>query len=348
MKFIGGNTKKSILSGLIIISISGLAILACRTGGNKSEVANVGGSSPVGIPKNLTAAGVWAQVASDPYKMPLPYNQVSLWKFASSSNNPSPDKLSDRAVTTVNDSDNITARFDKLVHANGTCLRGRWMIDQESPFTGSFAKGTNAPFIGRASVAFNDILRGDYRAFGIAGKIFFEGPNKASIANYKTANFFTIDDLAGTQTPNITDVVFSNEPPLTASNVSKQDPSVAAIMAATIVAFKLSDSNPALRQLYEISELGMSDPSKAITPKWMHLKATTPMLNGHPDFRQDLRSENFSEPLTFNIEVSSVSQANMTSIGKIVIEEMVASDSCDHRLHFHHPKFRDDLRYSIN
>jgi len=29
----------------------------------------------------------------------------------------------------------------------------------------------------------------------------------------------------------------------------------------------------------------------------------------------------------------------------ITFDESVVSNSCDHRLHFHHPKWRDDLKY---
>ena len=324
---------------------SGVLDSAAAPGAGADAAANP--AFPATLSPDLTAAGVWAKVISDPYPMPLPHNDVGLWKFASSSVNPSPDRLAARAATTVADTDNISARFEKLVHANGVCARGHWIIDQDSPFTGHFAKGTNAPFIGRLSVAFNDLNRGDYRAFGVAGKIFFAGPDKSGQTAYKTANFFTIDDLAGTTAPNITDVTFSNEPPLTKANLVTQGPTVVAIGAATAIAFALGDSNPGMRQLYEISELGLADPRSAITPKWMHLKATTPLKNGHPDFRQDLRADNFAGPLTFDISVSHSSQTFMRTIGHIVLDEMVASDTCDHRLHFHHPKFRTDLNFGL-
>ena len=34
-------------------------------------------------------------------------------------------------------------------------------------------------------------------------------------------------------------------------------------------------------------------------------------------------------------------------IGTITLDESVTSASCDQRLHFHHPKWRDDLDYGI-
>jgi hypothetical protein len=337
---------------LVVIALVGAGIgtfFACRTHDNSSSETLDANSSGTGVPATLspflTEAGVWTQVASDPYPPPLPHNSVSLAQFASSQINPSPDRLSARAATTIGVSDNIVQPFDKLVHANGVCVRGRWIIDQDSPFTGGFAKGTDAPFIGRISVAFDAILRGDYRAFGFAGKVFRQGNDLENPTNYETANFFTIDDLAGTTIPNFTDTVFSNEPPLTKTNLVKQGPAIVAIGAATAIAFKLADSHPGMRQLYEISELGLADHRQAVTPQWMHLKATTPMINGRPDFRMELRPDNFRGPLTFEISVSSQSQAAVRPIGRIVLSEMVASSSCDHRFHVHHPPFREDLNF---
>ncbi len=331
------------LRNITVLALLAVTAFACKgRNGGTSAVQSADEATPSQIPPQLTAAGIWTAVTSDPYAS-LPINDVSLWKFASSKINPSPDLLTARAVQTVGDDQNIISHFEKLVHANGTCVRGRWVIDRDSPYTGHFSNGTDAPFIGRISVAFGNIHRGDYRAFGFAGKIFYAGENTTDLRSYRTANFFTIDDLAGTLAPNVTEVELSNEPPLTKSNVLKQSPSIAAIAAATIVSFKLADKSPGMRQVYEISELGLSDGTQAVTPKWMHIKGVTKMKNGHPDFRQDLRMENFDGPMTFDIKVSSASQTDMETIGHIVIEEAVASDTCDHRLHFHHPKFRDDL-----
>lgn len=296
---------------------------------------------------HLASPSVWSEITSDVYEA-LPYNTVSLWKFASSHLLPRPDRLEKRAKDTLVDQDNIVPYFEKLVHPNGICLRGRWIVDTESPFTGAFKQGTNLPFIGRASVAFSDVRRGAYRAFGLAGKIFDESPRAdtaEATEDQESANFFTIDDLAGTKAGNFTDVTLSNEPATTQANLLHQGPTVVAIGGATLLAFKLADKNPGIRQLYQISELGLADKSTAVTPKWMHLNGTTPMLAEHEDFREDLATSNFEGPLTFAFSVSSSSQDEMTAIGRVVIEESVTSETCDHRLHFNHPPFRDDLTY---
>lgn len=52
--------------------------------------------------------------------------------------------------------------------------------------------------ISRASVALTETEKGHYRGFGLAGKIFPTSNAKDKKA-YKTANFFTIDDLSGSK-----------------------------------------------------------------------------------------------------------------------------------------------------
>lgn len=321
---------------------------SCRPRGEEGAAVLADGTTdsavPASIPPRYTAEGVWAAIKSDPYGQ-LPVLPVTLGALSSGVINPSPDLLTDRAVSTVADTDNLLPRFTKLLHANGICVKGRWVIDTPSPYTGAFANGTDKAFIGRISVALGKINRGDYRAFGFAGKIFDVGPDAGAVQSYKTANFFTIDDLIGTKTANFHDTELSNEPLVTTSNLAFQSPVVAAIGAASAVAFKMADVSTTIRQLYEISELGLTNPASAVTPKWMHLKGITRMKNGHPDFRRDLEMANYPNGMIYAIKVSSTSQASVKPVGRIVIEESVASDTCDRRLHFHHPKFRNDLKH---
>jgi len=66
------------------------------------------------------------------------------------------------------------------------------------------------------------------------------------------------------------------------------------------------------------------------------------------DFRDEF-TLNAGENLIFDISVASKESAGVKEwqeIGTITLDASVASDSCDHRLHFHHPKFRDDLIYT--
>lgn len=365
--------RKSRIVLAVGIILTSLAFVQCKSRDDSSQVADANANA--NSPALMNAAGVWDQIAAAPYRN-FPRNTVTLSSFASrqipglmsrlesllgngrvgsylASNiqgiyrrlGYSPDILAARAATTIGDERSIVPHFDKLVHANGVCIKGRWKIDEETNYSGHFKAGTDAPFIGRVSVAFGDINRGDYRAYGIAGKIFNSAPVESGASNNRTANFFTIDDLAGTKADRFADLVFSNEPALTKQNFLMQGPRIMAIGAATALAFAIADKNPGKRQVYEISELGATRPI-VVTPKWMHLQLITPMrrLSGG-DFRDEWNMNNFDTPPKIEIRTSSVAQSRTARIGNIEIEEMVASSVCDHQLHFHHPKWKDRLNY---
>ena len=103
---------------------------------------------------------------------------------------------------------------------------------------------------------------------------------------------------------------------------------------------------PNIRQLYEISELGMDDPSLAITPEWMKIKAR----DGQEkilafDFRDELNLNNYPDgKLYFDIYVTSTNSTMQVKewlkIGYIKFDDSTVSESCDHCLHFHHPKYK--------
>ena len=64
------------------------------------------------------------------------------------------------------------------------------------------------------------------------------------------------------------------------------------------------------------------------------------------DFRDELKINN--KKLIFNVFVANKmvnNKKNWKKIGTIILDTSVVSNSCDHRLHFHHPKWRDDLNY---
>ncbi|MDQ7068851.1 MAG: hypothetical protein Q9M40_13300 [Sulfurimonas sp.] len=63
------------------------------------------------------------------------------------------------------------------------------------------------------------------------------------------------------------------------------------------------------------------------------------------DFREELKIEE-GEKLVFNIWVASKTPKDDTKdwkrIGVITLDTSVTSLSCDTRLHFHHPKWREE------
>jgi hypothetical protein len=250
-------------------------------------------------------------------------------------------RAADRTISTRDD---LLPRFTKLVHPNGVCVKGEWIIDGSTPYSGYFATGAHGLFIGRASSAFSDTERGAFRSFGIAGKIY---PTLDPAEQVETGNFFVIDDLGGQKSEHFLDVELLNEPKL---SVRPSSALLAPVASAVALAFSKADINPNIRQLYEVSELGMPDGELVKTPKWMRLAAAPGQARlDAPDFRDEFVMEQYPEgQIVFDIDVASDlllagGKKDWQTIGRIVLTDSVVSDSCDHRLHFHHPKFRQDL-----
>ena len=112
-------------------------------------------------------------------------------------------------------------------------------------------------------------------------------------------------------------------------------------------AFSKADKNPNIRQLYEVSQLGELNKEKIITPKWMQLKAQKNQKKDFKDFREELSIEE-GKAVILDIFVANKmikEKKNWQKIGIIRFKKSQISSSCDHRLHFHHPVWRDDLDY---
>ena len=277
---------------------------------------------------------VWGQVTSDPYEKP--HYTVTLKSLFSWGRN----LILDAGQRTVSDREDLLPRFNKLVHSNGICLKGEWNVTEDSQYTGLFTKGARALIIARASTAFGDTEVGKYRGFGLAGKLYPTlNPNEV----VKTANFFAIDDLTGTLTPHFLDAALTNEPAL---SLRPDLIKLAPIAAAVGSAFARADVNPNIRQVYELSEAGLAAGETAVTPQWMQVVGSVdqPRVDA-ADFRDELLVNNYPEQkFRFDISVASEKDAagkkNWQTIGYIEFTESVVSDSCDHALHFHHPRFK--------
>jgi len=290
-------------------------------------------------PKAHSFQDVWNAVVSDPLKT-LPQNSVTFGKLFTFSKNLI---LSDAKRTLVERRD-IIEPFDKLAHPNGVCLKGVWEINQDNPYGGYFKNNSKALIIARASSALSKTKRGEIRAFGLAGKL-FSTTDTQKINQELSANFFVIDDLGGTDALHFTDVELTNEPKVTTTSEVLKNLLYALKVAK---AFGDADENPNIRQLYEISELGEENKKSLITPKWMKISAQKGQTIDAQDFRDEFILKN-SKKIIFDIAVASKEtrgRKDWKNIGTITFDESVVSNSCDHRLHFHHPKWRDDLTYS--
>jgi len=282
---------------------------------------------------------VWHEVTSDPLRT-LPHNTVTFGKLFTFSKN----IILGDAKRTLADRRDIIEPFDKLAHPNGLCLKGVWQIDKANPYSGYFKQHSKALIIARASTALSKTKKGNIRAFGFAGKL-FPTSNEIQINNESTANFFTIDDLGGTDALHYTDVSMTNEPSVTTTSEVVKNILYALKIAK---AFSDADSHSGIRQLYEISELGEKHKNNIITPKWLKITAQSGQTVDAKDFRDELRLTK-GQKIVFDIAVSSKELEGKKvwqTIGNITFDASVVSNTCDHRLHFHHPLWRDDLRYS--
>ena len=278
-----------------------------------------------------TFAEVAEQLRSDVYEDKLPHKPVTVTSFYDGFTS----LIFKAAQKTLEDHRDLRPRYQKLVHTIGVCLHGTWKITEKTNYGGHFATGSEGKIILRASEAMG-LPVSQYRAFGLAGKVF---PTMDENEKVKTGNFFTVDDLGGTEIKDFTKSVYLNEPKLTL----RANLSLIAIGAATAKAFRAADSNAGIRQLYEISELGLDDPDTAITPAYLKLTGSkeTERKTAIADFRRDLDISNFKNGLAFDISVRDTKEVIWSKIGQITIDETITSDSCDHRLHIHHPKWKD-------
>ncbi len=316
-------------------------ISACTTEIKNNQTSLIENNTQTIIKKSTQNSfqDVWYQIISNPYTT-LPQYTVSYGKLFTWKKN----IILEDSKRTLEEHADILAPFDKLAHPNGICMKGIWNIHTENPYSGYFKRDSKALIIVRASSAMSNTHRGEIRSFGFAGKLFPSlNPQKINTAN--TANFFLIDDLGGTDALHYTDVTLSNEPSVTTTSALLKNLLYGLKLAS---AFAESDENPGIRQLYEISELGEKKSTHIITPKWMKVETKAGQTVDEDDFRNELRITP-NNKLVFIISVANKKdnqgQKVWQSIGTMTLDASVVSTSCDHRLHFHHPKWRSDLNY---
>ena len=232
------------------------------------------------------------------------------------------------AARNMFDRRDIRPHYDKLIHANGICYAGTWKIDQASPYTGYFAKGSEGLLVARASVAGPFTTRGHSRSFGIGGKVF---PTANPDEWVWPGNFVTVSGLSGSRAPHILDIEVSNRP------------TVGLAPAANLinrVIFRIVDTRPGYRQLQPISTLGLKPGDPVCTPDMMMLKVAegTPRIDAK-DFRDEIRLDRYpGKRLVFDILVRSFDDVAWKRLGSLIFTEDAISEGGDKRLHFWIPR----------
>ena len=249
--------------------------------------------------------------------------------------------------------------FRRLLHPNGICLTGLWEINEETRYSGYFAKDSRALVIGRYSTCCTETRRGHERSLSLVGKLFpTTDPNHSE--PLVTANFITQQDIGGDRTDYINDAETRNAPNTTAWRRGLGAP----VLLVTGVVFGRVDKNPTIRQLYQIAELGKSPAQPTRTPTYMRLvvDSAQPRIEGNAlDFRDEIMAQLFDRgdptpkrTLTFHIEITEEGSTsgpdflqrrtftNWTRIGRMTFDNAVASYNGDFVIHFTHPTWRDD------
>lgn len=283
--------------------------------------------------EGVSASSLWTKITSNEYEN-RPYYKVTLGSLSDGFSN----LISKAANRTIKQKADFLPTFRKLVHPNGVCLKGEWVIDKENRYSGVFKKGSQFPFIGRASLALSYADAGKRRGFGLAGKVF---PSVDVEQTVKTANFFVIDDLIGTKNEYFLNAPLINDADFSLSLSLFKNIFLGAKIAK---AFNEADLNPGIRQVYQLSEaLGGKN---IVTPKWFMVHGRSGQNILHKDFRNELDIELRGRPLYFDIFVSSSvkrKNANWKKIGYIRMDQSALTPACDQNLHFNHPKWREDL-----
>lgn len=325
-----------IRTGSCFAAILALSI-SCRNGQFGSSEKAVG-KEPTPPPavqdgdyKGSRYSDVWGAVKSDPYA--TPFYQVTLASFGDAAL----EKATSRTLSDLND---LLPKFSKLIRPNGICLTGKWQMTADSPYTGYFRQGKEALIIARASVGLSVTTRGDKRSFGLAAKL-FPTADPADQTAYKTANFFVIDDNGGTKKGAFVDPEppMTNDPPFTPT-ASFQTASEAFILLAIKKTQMLADTSSNERQLYQVSELGELSGTEIKSPRYVNIFGLTKPKVEMSDFRDELRMSNYDGPIRLAVEVSDTKAGPFTRLGEIAFTESVVSDTCDHALHFHHPRWK--------
>ena len=273
---------------------------------------------------------VWRQLQSDPYE--LPHYKVTLPGLLGACGR---SFVRDSRRTLCDERD-LLPRFRKLIRANGICLAGEWYITAPSPYSGYFVRGSRGLIVARASVALSETERGHYRSFGMACKLY---PTTDPEEVKRTANFFVIDDNAGSLRAHYLDAPMLNDPKVSLNLGAIVH---APLLLAILLGQRLADSHPGIRQLYPIAAVGAPDPAAIRAPKWMMIRGAPGPRVAARDFREELRVKRYGGGLIFDILVRDRKDEAWAPIGSITFREDVVSDSGDHRLHFYHPPWRRD------
>ena len=249
--------------------------------------------------------------------------------------------------------------FARLLHPTGVCLVGRWQITEDTPYSGYFRRGSTALVVARySSGAGGNRARSDSIAGAGRQALSDGGPRRPR--PLRTANFMTQEDIGGARSDSINVAELRNAPDVT---VFRRGPAGTLLIKVASV-FRRVDSEPTIRQLYPIAELGKPASEATRAPAFMRLLVAPeqPVIAGADlDVRDEVMAQIFDRgdpvpkrTLTFTIEVTDDGITsgspfrvrrtfrNWRRIGTLVFDNAVISYNGDAVIHFAHPTWRRD------
>ena len=145
-------------------------------------------------------------VFSDPFsKENYPIHDVNVGTLINGFKN----RLYTAAHKAIHEKHDIRPRFDKLIHSNGMGFSGKWEITEDSPYTGLFAKGSEALMVARISAILTATDYDSRRGFGFAAKLF---PTVDVNEKVETVDLILLDTFVGRPKAYASDVTITNHP----------------------------------------------------------------------------------------------------------------------------------------
>lgn len=287
-------------------------------------------------------AEVWSAICEQPYET-LPYGRVTARSIPTLVR----QNVYRAARRTLRTRADLLEPFDKLVHPLGICLRGSWRITEASEFTGYFRKGRRGLLIARASDALGEFRAGKLRLLGLAGKL-YPTDDPEHLEPLETANFFMLENLGGSHTRHFVDARQATDliPMVPHPSLAWKLPVGAIAGAAFALADRaLSPTQPMVRQLYPVAELGEQGQVQTRSPAVMRLVGSDENRRiDRADLREELDMAHHPNGIRFHIEVAArrsyLWPRGFQRIGELHFTQSVASWAGDHRLHFAHAPYR--------
>lgn len=263
-----------------------------------------------------------------------------------SEDNPNAHGLIVRSRVTLVDTADERTPEPKWLHPRGACAEARWVITEDSPYTGLFAQGTDVPAIVRISSGTGDSEYSDSpdykgRILGMAIKLY---PTDSKTHKVLSRNIVTLDQYGfESSTRKHTFWENDNATPVYFTNVAPAKSALGKFLSAFFDRF---DNPNWARPLYQVARanFGGGELIEYRTPYEVRYQIQPKLIDKKLKTYGDFRSELVDLK---NVDMDIILQSHngkdviAKKIGVLKFGSFVVSDYCDLKLHFHHSSIED-------